>query len=249
MNLRQLLLPLASSLVLLGCDPSDRGHRCEDRVTNYPLAEMTPSQMSGQAFGKRALGEHKVTISPEEQDPGTGKLTLPSISPDTPATLTVELAPNATFSHILSTYIPCARNAVCTADIKICQDQFALPVRVRLTAPNGAIDEVWEGELRGLDPKDPDPNSAQIQPGQDTQAKLRLLRPAESFTGAFKVGEPQLKPGMVLRSHDIALVATFEEGKLLSAQLMSYTETRDGKGKDAMVGMGRRGLFLIKPAP
>lgn len=246
-KLRLLSLVLSFAALSTGCEPSDAGHRCETSIQTYPLDQATSSGMTGQAFAAQAVGSFPVTLS---MLPAPGaKVTLSPIPDGTQATLTIEAA-SSSFSHILSTYVPCKPGHACTDDLKMCFDQFSLPIRARLLAQNPPIDETWVGEMIAEDPADPDRAAMGHQPNSGQHAvRIRIERPTHSFQGALKVSEPTLRPGEHLLSHSLALTAQLKDGKLLNASVQSAMETETkGGGDGGSMSSGRVPLLTLSPA-
>lgn len=241
-----LLLPFA---LITGCDSDDvKGHTCKEISKSFAMHQATPSGVIGNDFAKGAVGTYQVLLSSVGANSQAEKVSTSVIPDHTPATLTVELTPNATLSHLISTYEPCAPGANCDKKVVTCQDEFSLPIRARLTAASGVIDETWEGEIRAADPKDleyekngkPDPKIY----------RMTLRRPASSFLNAFKVSAPKLKPNETLKSHDIDLLAKIREGKLLSGSIDTrITYHAAGAGADAPNTTMAGPLVTFTPAP
>lgn len=240
-----------------GCDASDRsnsqtpgassplldaGHRCEDITQSYPQGQATPSGMTSDVFSRGVLRTHEVVLSPYGQGDTATERRASLIPANTRATLTVEPYQEGTFSHIQSTYIPCKSPEGCADEQVVCLDSFSLPVRVRVSAPNGSIDESWVGALTGLDPSDPNLGDDQSQALQ--VRKIELLRPADSFLGAFEIPKPRLPSNYRISKESIYLKVNWRQGTFQDGVISTRIDYRSGSGSNA--GRGYVGAPLVE---
>lgn len=228
-SLAPLTLVLALSSACGSTSPS-----CKETETLYDLNQANPAGQTGSAFAQHAIGVHQVSLT-RIQTPTEANRVTPAFPDQTPGTLTVSLAPGAHWSHVISEQVECSSSFGCNDLAVYCFDYFSVAVQVRLTAFNGTIDETFVGELVGPDPKDPDAATSPI--GGLGKAKFELRREAGSFLGNFKVSPLALGPNETLESHEIILSASFQDGKLLTAELADETKSETAGGPDASVNL------------
>lgn len=235
---------LCPLLFAFGCDSTEPS--CKETAQVYELAQANATGVTGNAFANHAIGVHPVRIS-LARAPGQPSPVTPVFPDQSTGTLTISLAPGARWSHVISELVPCPSGTQCTDIAVQCIDYYSVPVKARLTAFNGTIDEVWQGELRGLDANDPETPTDST--GQSEAASLALRRDASTFLGNFKVASPQLRPSETLISHEIVISAKFKDGALLKAEIMEHSERKEAGGKHAATNGSFGRLIEINPAP
>lgn len=225
-----------------GCFLVDSGHRCELTQVEYPMDQTPPGGFSGNALAKDVVGNYQVLLRPSPTVPTDRHVTVTALEDNTPAKLSIELLANPVMTHEISEYIPCKPGGSCPDNVVTCEDNFMIPVRVRLLSSNGEMDESWEGEFRGLVESETPSEIDWDFPS------LSLERPPESFVGAFRVSEPSVKPDQRITSHAIKLRVVIRDHKLVAAQLSSELAAVGSSRKDGSRYRYFQNLVDIVPA-
>lgn len=224
---RSLLLCLAPLALSLGCGSSSP--TCKETAHLYDIQHSSPTGLSGKALADHAVGVHQVELSLIKSP--TGETRVAPVFPDkTPGTLTISMVPGAQWSHIISEYVPCSSHNC--ADVAVsCSDYYTVPVKARLTAFNGSIDESWEGELRAADPNDPDSAGSLIVDPHGGVASVSMARDSSSFLGNFKVAPMPARPQETITGNEILLSASFKGGKVTKAEILERVESEHQASK------------------
>lgn len=240
----KLLLCLTPLLLCLGC--GSKKPTCSETAHIYGMEQPNAAGITGNALAKHAIGVHAITLSLTPDQAGQSPVT-PAFPDNTPGTLTVSLQAGAQWTHIVSERAPCSAGMNCADVNEHCVDQFSIPVQARLSAFNGTIDEIWQGQLVGSDPSDPQAHLV-IDP-QGAMASLNITRPASSFLGNLKIAAPTVPTNHDLTLHDISLTASFKDGALIKSEITDNSTSQETGNADAPVfGAGGK-LIAITPVP
>lgn len=242
---------ILAGFALLACDepPQDRGHRCERLASSaLGLQQQLVTGTTGQELIKLAAGTHPLSLKLRPISPSMPKCTISPIPDQSSATLTIEPVPGEGLTYVTSTYIPCREGASCPEARPRCYNTFYVPVTARLTAHDGSINEVWEGELEGVDLADARAPSAGVT--EKRTAWLSFFRARNTFTNRFQISAPQFDRPVDLLGDDLVLNASFFEQELAggNVQLKLSTISRAWTSEDLPIQYADYPLFDLVPA-